>query len=378
MKFLLAPNSYKEIADSVEAADIFSKYLNGNKLDIVVTPISDGGDAFLNVCKENLKLNLIKYGIAKSYSDDIMQVKIGYDENNLNLYIESAEILGLKVIPENKRNPGIINSKGLGDLLKIIKGESENGRLNVKKIFIGIGGTGTNDLGLGACSRFGLKIFDDKNELDIEPVNYHKVKKIEWTGIKLPFKIIPVIDVNNKLLGGTGATLTFGKQKGASDIELQLIEKGFENIINILGKMGMIDSADNLSGSGGGLAAGLSIFFNAEPRSAKDFILKDLGINKIKEKVDYVCTGEGSFDAQSLMGKGAGIIIDEFKDSAKKIFLVCGKIEKEAKKKLSENVYCIELIKYFSSREESMKNFEKGAELACNEINNIIFQNNQY
>jgi len=374
MNLLIAPNTYKEVADSVKAANLFSKYFKGKKgLNIIEKPISDGGDSFLKICKNNFKLKSVTYEITKSYDDGIMPVEIGYDKNNSIIYIESAEILGIKVIPKAERKPGIINSKGLGDLLKVLKKEVENKKLKTDKIFIGIGGTGTNDLALGACSRFGLRIYNDKKELEIKPRDYHKVNRIEWKDQNLPFKIIPIVDVNNKLLGKNGATLTFGKQKGASDEELQIIEKGFQNVINILLEMGKIKSADNLSGAGGGLAAGLSIFFNAETKKAKDFILEDLGFGKFKNEVDYVITGEGSFDTQSVMDKGCGIIINEFQNSAKKIFLVCGKIDAEVKEKLSENVYCIELSKYFNSTEESINNFEKGIEFAVNEIKSKIY-----
>ncbi|MGB8321266.1 MAG: glycerate kinase [Ignavibacteriaceae bacterium] len=372
MKVLVAPNAYKEAANSVEAARLFIKYLNDDRFDIVEKPISDGGDSFLNICNENYRLKLFKYNITNSYDDSIMQIRVGYESINSILYIESAEILGLKVIPENKRNPGEINSKGLGDLLKIIIEEVENKNINVDKIYIGIGGTGTNDLGLGVCSRFGLKLFENDKELEIKPVNYYKVNRIEWTKQKMPFQIIAVVDVRNDLLGERGATLTFGKQKGASDEQLQIIEKGFSNIINILIKMGMVDSADILSGAGGGLAAGLSIFLNSEVKYAKEFILKDLGIIRLKDDIDYIVTGEGFFDHQSLMEKGTGIIIEEFKESAKRIFLVCGKIDKKVKESLNEKVYSIELQKYFSSKEESIKNFAKGIELACKEIRNVL------
>ena len=372
MNLLIAPNAYKEAADSVKAAGLFNKYLYDNRLNTINKPVSDGGDTFLNICKENYGLKLLTYEISISYSDNFMRIQAGYDSRNSNLYIESADILGLKVIPEHKRNPGEINSKGLGDLLKIIKEKVENKILNVNKIFIGIGGTGTNDLGLGACSRFGLKVFEDEKELEIKPINYIKVNRIEWTEQKMPFKIIPVADVKNKLLGEHGATLTFGKQKGANDEQLKIIEQGFNNIINLLKRMNMVDSADDLSGAGGGLAAGLSIFFNAEVKYAKDFILKDLGLSKIKNDIDYVVTGEGAFDNQSLMEKGTGIVIEEFKDSAKRIFLVCGTINEKVKRILNEKVYCIELQKYFSSKEESIKNFEKGIELACREIKNLL------
>ena len=372
MKLLLAPNTYKETADSIAAASLFTKYLKYDKLEIIGKPISDGGDAFLKITKGIYKLKNIYYDITTSYNDEIMQIEAGYNENNSTLYIESAEVLGLKVIPKAYRNPGVINSKGLGDLLRQIEKDVENKKLTVKRVLIGIGGTGTNDLALGACSRFGLKLFDEEKEMEVKPLNYHKVKRIEWEKKKLPFEMILIVDVKNKLLGKNGATLTFGRQKGADDYQLQIIEKGFKNIAGILYRMNMIDSVENLSGAGGGLAAGLSIFFNAKLKPAKEFILKDLSISKIKNDIDYVVTGEGYFDAQSLMEKGTGIIIDEFKDSAKKIFLVCGRIDQKVKEKLNGNVYCIELQKYFSSKEESINNFENGIELACKEIKNCL------
>ncbi len=369
MKVLIAPNTYKEVADSVDASYLFSKYLKAKKeLNLIEKPISDGGDAFLNVCRNNYKLKILSYNITKCYSADIMSIKVGYNENNSAIYIESADILGLKVIPKNKRNPGRINSKGLGDLLQKLKEDAECQKIKIDKVFIGIGGTGTNDLALGACSRFGLKIFDDTKELQIEPISYHMVKRIGWSKTELPFKIIPIIDVNNELLGESGATLTFGKQKGANNEELQIIEKGFNNIVDILIKMDIIDNKKKLSGAGGGLAVGLAIFFNAKLKKAKDFIMEDLSFDKLKNNIDYVVTGEGSFDTQSLMDKGCGIVINEFKDSVKRIFLVCGKIDSKVKEKLNTNVYCIELSKYFNSIEESINNFEKGIELACKEI----------
>jgi glycerate kinase len=371
MKFLLALNTYKEVMDAVNVSTSFHKYLKKNINNIIVKPISDGGDAFRAICNKIFQLKPITYEITKAYNDDLMEIEIGYDETNSNIYVESAEILGLKIIPENERNPGVINSKGLGDLLKLLKNDVDNKKLKINNIYIGIGGTGTNDLALGACSRFGLRLFDNEKELEIKPLNYYKVKRIEWKKQSFPFKIIPVLDVKNKLLGKEGATMTYGKQKGAGENELKVIEEGFSNIINILSKMDMIKSQEELSGAGGGLAAGLSIFFNAETKKGKDFILRDIGIKQIKN-VEYVLTGEGSFDLQSLMEKGSGVIINEFQGRAKKIFLVCGKIENEAKAKLNEKVYCIELVKYFNSKEESIKNFEKGIELACEEIMGVI------
>lgn len=374
MNFLIAPNSFKECSDSVGIADLFyqnlSEKLNAN---FIIKPISDGGDGFLNVCADIFNLKKLTYKISQPYNDDLLNCEVGYDEQNKSLFIESAIVLGMRIIPKSKRKPGYINSKGLGDLLKKISKDVENGRVAINKIFIGIGGTGTNDLSLGAASLFGLKLFRDDKELKIEPANYHTASRIIWNKTKLPFKIISVIDVNNKLLGKDGTVYTYALQKGANKEELPMLEKGFSNIINLLKKKGMVKNERELSGAGGGLAAGLKIFFNSETITSRDFILKQLGVNKVK-KSDFVVTGEGFFDKQSLMEKGTGVIIDHFKDKVGKIFLCCGKIDSKIIKKLPKNVHIIELSRYFKNDKESIKQYKNAIKLASTEITEQVSQ----
>lgn len=369
---LLAPNSLKECADSPEVSSLFRKYLSDSKFDIVEKPISDGGDGFLEICKSNYSTKTLSYQIINTYNNKLIKIPAEYSQEKSLLFIESAKILGLSMTPPQKRNPLKLNSRGLGDLLKKIRDDVSLKKIIINKVFIGIGGTATNDLGLGACSQFGLKIYDSKKKLNVVPENYFKVDRVEWEKTQMPFKIISIIDVNNKLLGKNGAAFKFAGQKGAKEKDLPLLENGFKNILRICKKNKLIDNTMNLSGAGGGLAAGLSIFFNAEIKTSKEFILYDLGIEKIKNNFDYVLTGEGSFDSQSLMDKGSGIILNTFKNSASKIFLCCGIIDPGVKKKLDKKVYCIEFSKYFPSIEESIKNYKKGIKLAAHEILKVV------
>jgi glycerate 2-kinase len=369
MNFLIAPNSFKECDDSVGIASLFYKNLK-QKLEgnFICVPISDGGDGFLTVCENIFDLRRISYSVSKPYSEDIFNCDVGYDSKNNNLFIESASVLGMKIIPKNQRRPGKINSKGLGELLQKVTQDVVQKKLNVKKVFIGIGGTGTNDLGLGMASVFGLKLFDHENEIKVEPLKFSNASRIAWSKRKSPFKIISVIDVKNKLLGKNGAVYTFAKQKGANESELSVLEKGFSNVINLLAKRKLIKGKNALSGAGGGLAAGLKIFFNSEVISSSDFIMNQLGIKNIKKKINYVVTGEGAFDSQSLMEKGAGILIDYYKNSAKIIYLCCGKIDSKVVKKLPSNVYPIEFVRYFKNEKDSIKKYKTAIKLASNEI----------
>ena len=120
-KILLAPNSFKECAISTEVADLFEKFLNtDNNYEIFKYPISDGGDGFLDVLNYDNELIDITYSITTPYDNSKFDCIAGYDEKNKIIYIESAKVLGLQLIPKEKRHPLYLSSKGLGKLLEQI------------------------------------------------------------------------------------------------------------------------------------------------------------------------------------------------------------------------------------------------------------------
>jgi len=370
---LIAPNSFKECADSVTIANLIEQNLRKlSNYKLIKKPLSDGGDGFLELCKTNSNLEIIKYKISTPYNNSKISCEIGYDKKNKLVYIESASVLGLKVIPKSKRHPTRLSSKGLGDLLLSLMKDVKSEKIFVDKVIIGIGGTGTNDLGLGMCSRFGLKIYNNHNEnLEIIPQNFNNATKISWDTISLPFELILIIDVNNQLLGINGATKIYGKQKGLTKEEIKNVENGFNNIINILKNKKIYNPHKVLSGAGGGLAAGFQIFFKAQVTQSFNFILdliKELNI----ESIDSVITGEGAFDRQSMMKKASGSILEIFSGYDIPIFLCCGILENKTLKFLNKNVKTIQIADYFDDYEESIKKYKTCIKKACTEISNVI------
>ena len=367
-KILLAPNSFKECADSVKVVDLLAKYLSKCNVDLLKYPISDGGDGFLNSLIFNFDLKELTYSISTPYDDSKFNCPVLYDELNKKIFVESAKVLGLQIIPEEKRHPLYLSSKGLGELLKQINGSINTGKLDVNNLIIGIGGTGINDLGIGICKVFGLKLTDKYGKnLDILPVNYSKVEDIIWSKPKLNFKIECIVDVFNPLLGEKGATKLFAKQKGATEEEVELLEAGFTNICNILNNNKLYDLMNSNYGAGGGLAAGLSIFFNAKIKSAFDSLINNKKLIKKMEQADIIVTGEGKFDKTSLIGKGASAVLNLTKKMNKKIILCCGQVEENIEKELSENIQVIKMNKY-SDSSNYRSNFEKEVENASNKI----------
>ncbi|MFH0735030.1 MAG: glycerate kinase [bacterium] len=371
---LIAPNSFKECINSVDLAKLIENNIKSISLsdknisfNTILAPISDGGDGFLSVCENYFSLKKYSFSVLAPNKTSIIDVFAGIDTVKKICFIESADVVGIKISPVFINDPYIFNSYGLGELLfKLNEFNIYNGYL-FNKIVIGIGGTCINDLGLGVGEYFGLKLFDSKNEkLKVQPINYSKASKIEWKKPNLSFDIELVIDIYNELLGKDGAIYCFGKQKGIKNEDLRTFELGFENILNILEIS--IKNRKKLSGAGGGLAAGLFLFFNAKIKTAADFILKDLEINKIN--ADVLITGEGCFDYQSSLNKGAYILINFFNSRINDIFVISGKKDGVVDVKKKDTIIYLE--DFFGSAEESIINIEMGIELACKKIVNKI------
>ncbi len=288
-----------------------------------------------------------------------------------HIYIESAEILGLKVVAPDYRNPLKLSSKGLGELLVKIDDDVKENKIVVNKIFLGIGGTATIDLGTGMMGELGLDLFDDKGfNLSVLPAIYSKVRSIKYKPNNISFDIIPVVDVKNSLLGNGGGIQVFGRQKGANQKALTVIEDGFSNILKLLKNNDLQFSYNQLSGAGGGIPAAFQIFFNSQLLNSKEFICNNLGIQSFleNESVDYLITGEGAYDHQSGLGKGAENLINLFSKKVKKILLICGKMNDETTELLPQNVIPIVISDYFETESESILYFKKGIEKACLEV----------
>ena len=373
-KVLIAPNSFKECADSVTIANLFKENLNAiPNTDLIVKPISDGGDGFIRVCKFYFGGEILKYEISTAYNQLLLECPILYVAENKTIYMETAEILGLKVVPNKFRNPLKLSSKGIGELLLKIINDSKSGKISVDKIYLGVGGTATIDMGLGMMSKFGLKLYDDNGcELSVLPENFNQVIEIKWNKIDLPFDIIPIADVANQLTGEDGGVMVYGKQKGAIAKDLVDIDFGFSNIINLLKNKKLVKSLEFLSGAGGGIPASFQIFFDSYCKSSYEFVLNDLKLDYRFNKFDYLITGEGAFDRQTLFGKGAGLLMMYYANKVRRIFLVCGKIDVGIKEFLPQNAVPIELLSYFEDKDQSIKNYRFGINKACGEIGKQI------
>ncbi len=314
---LLASDSFKGTLSSVDiveiAKDLINKeFKNSWSLDYQYT--ADGGEGTIDSLKNLLGGTIYEINTVTSENYPITSPLLLINKDTV--VIEVAKIISLPLV-KNSIDPLKRTTKGIGILI------NEAIRLNVKKIYIGLGGTSTNDLGIGMLQELGINFnieqeINMSNALDAKYINLDqfvlKDKNIEF---------ICLTDVTNPLLGENGATYTFGPQKGYQD-NLEYLEKVSKHLCKLFEKT-TNKNLENIPGLGaaGGLAAAFYNFMNAKIISGIDEILKISNFKKRALDADIVITGEGSFDSQSLNGKVlSGILRNVEKE---KLIIICGK-----------------------------------------------------
>ncbi len=360
MKILIAPNSFKNSLSSVDVCKIiFNELRDLNSFELLQFPLSDGGDGFLDVINFFTKEKFEKKYYELNFANNVFNCPVLIDKSNGICYIESAEVIGLKKISSDNLNPLKLNSAPLGILIKkIIEDFSKN---ELKEIIIGIGGTATIDFGLGALSELGFKFLNENNQpINPMPENYHLIKAfIQSDYLKIPL-IKCVVDVNTKLLGENNAIEIYGPQKGADLEKINFIESGIKKVIELLQTKGFSFNEFELNGAGGGIASGFNVLLNSKIIKANDFIFNEFLRDISMTESDYIITSEGKFDTQSFEGKITGEIIKRFNRSVKKIFIICGVVEKSIITKLPKNFEVIQISEFFNSLDDSIKNSSLG------------------
>lgn len=302
MKFLFASDSFKGTLSSEKIIDLLTKAANNifPGCETAGTLIADGGEGTVDAVIAMTKGSMVEVAVHGPLMEETKAVYGKINEDSA--IIEMAAASGLPMVPNERRNPLNTTTYGTGELIKdaLDKGFSQ--------ISIAIGGSATNDGGMGAMAALGVKFFDkDGNILPGVGSDLAKVAKVDVSGLhpavaKTTFTVM--CDVNNPLTGPDGATYTFGKQKGGTPEILEELEAGMKSYAAVVGEaLGM--DIDHIAGAGaaGGLGAALCGFLKANLKSGIETVLDLIHFDEMLEGVDVVVTGEGRIDWQSAFGK---------------------------------------------------------------------------
>jgi glycerate kinase len=324
MKIVIAADSFKGTLKSYEACQIIADSIAECLPDanLVIKPMADGGEGTAQAMIMAADGRWIPQTVMGPLVD--MQVEAGFAwfGRDRTALVEMASASGLELLSEEQMNPYKTTTYGTGQL---IKAALEYG---ARTILLAVGGSATVDGGVGAATALGWSFLDCKgNPIPLGGANLTQVIEIvEPEDLNLP-PIQILCDVDNPLCGRHGAARVYGPQKGASPQMVEQLEKGLVHLATLIKKylhrdIGKIPGA----GAAGGLAAGALAFMNGAIVSGIETVMARSSLSTELQSADWVITGEGSFDCQSLRGKVISGIAKKASQSQTRLAVIAGQV----------------------------------------------------
>lgn len=311
MKFLIAPDSFKESISAGEAALAMARGVRRVAADAAIDlcPVGDGGEGTLEALLAATGGRVLMRSVVGPLGETV-EARWGMLGDGVTAVIEMAQAAGLALVPHERRDPMLTTTFGVGQLMA---GALEAG---AKKLIIAIGGSATNDGGAGMAQALGAK-FTLQTGPAAAPLTggmLREIRAIDASEIKAKLagvRVVAACDVTNPLTGPEGASAIFGPQKGATAEQVRLLDDGLAHLARVCraAGLGAADDADRPgAGAAGGLGFGLGAFCGGRLERGIELVLEAVGFRRRLEDVSLVITGEGKMDGQSTRGKAcAGV-----------------------------------------------------------------------
>ena len=324
MKIVIAPDKFRGSLESDQVCEAMAAgiLLAFPEADIVSIPLADGGEGTVKA----LTLHAGGEFITLPVNDPLgrpVEATYGLSPDHKTAFIEMAAASGLTLLTEEERDPGLTSSFGTGQL---IADALERG---VEHIVLGIGGSATTDAGVGLAAALGYRFLNKQGE-EVPPTGGHlsqilTIDSEEVHPTLASTKITVACDVTNPLYGEQGAAYIYGPQKGASQQQVEVLDKGLQHLANVATqKFGYDISQTPGAGAAGGVGAGAMWFLNAELQPGAAIVLQQTQIEKHIRQADLVITGEGKMDQQTLQGKLVLGLADLCQRHKVPLAVVCG------------------------------------------------------
>ncbi|PFP29221.1 glycerate kinase [Bacillus sp. AFS073361] len=310
MNILIAMDSLKGSLSSIEANKaIKDGFLQTNSdFNIQTVPVADGGEGTVEALVHATKGRFVETTVTGPLGKPV-KARYGILGNQVTAVIEIAEACGLPLLKKEKRNPLFTTTFGVGEM---ILEALDNG---CHDFIIGLGGSATNDAGVGMLQALGYQFFNEEGlEVGHGGSELKNITKIVMSSVPEKVRMAKfrvACDVNNPLYGENGAAHIYGPQKGATPEVVRELDGGLQHFSNVVSKQ-LGTELQQISGAGaaGGLGAAFAGFLEAELESGVQLILEQAQLESKLQEVSFVITGEGKLDGQTSMGKApAGVAL---------------------------------------------------------------------
>ncbi|MGM0500592.1 MAG: glycerate kinase [Bacillota bacterium] len=356
MKILVAPDSFKGSLTAMEVSKNIKKGIHNYdpKIDVELLPMADGGEGTVQSLVDATNGKIIEKKVTGPLGNKV-KAFYGLLGDQKTAVIEMAAASGLPLVPEGKKNPLKTTTYGTGEL---IKNAIDAG---AKKIIIGIGGSATNDAGVGMAQALGAEILDKSGkQIDFGGGNLNQIEQIKLQNLDSRLEDIEILaacDVGNPLYGKDGAAYVYAPQKGANSKMVKRLDQNLRHFNQMVIKE-LNKDTNEIPGAGaaGGLGAGLVAFLDAELEAGVDIVLDIIDFESRLNNVDLVITGEGMLDGQSIYGKTPVGVSRSAQKKDIPVIAIAGALDKGAEKVLDYGIYS-----YFSiiDRPSSLENIIK-------------------
>ncbi len=373
MKILIAPDSFKGSLTAREAAHAMATGIRAVRPDAetVLLPLADGGEGTLDalVAATAGRWQAARVTGPRGEPVETAWGLLGPDGGTA--VVEMAMAAGLTLVPAGQRDPHRTTTFGVGELLRLA------GASGARRVVVGLGGSATNDGGAGAMQALGVRFLDAQGAPLPTPLagaDLARLARIDATGLAFPPDVEVVIasDVTNPLLGPTGASHVYGPQKGADAATVAALDAALAHYARVIYRDLGVDVAD-LPGAGaaGGLGAGLMAFLGARMHSGIDLVLDTVRFDEHLRHADWVLTGEGRIDAQTLHGKTIAGVLRRCRAASVPALAFGGSVDDAASDALAAQglVAAFPIVPGPMSLEEAMRN---GSSLLTSAVARVI------
>ncbi len=320
MRILIAPDKFKGSLSAREVADHIAIGLRDRLPEAIVKtlPMADGGEGTAEVICDARGGERVSCAAHDALG---RKIEAGYVwlADHATAVMEMSATAGLWRIPPEERDLPRANTYGVGEMMH------HAAKRGAKEILLGLGGSATNDGGLGMARALGFRFLATHQELD-SPGELAKLVGISSSEAKRDFPtVVAAADVRNPLLGPRGATNTFGPQKGGTPEQLEILENGLKRLADVVTRDLGCDFRDVPgAGAAGGLGFGLMTFCGAPVKSGFEVVAEFVGLRSAIEDADVVITGEGRLDEQTLEGKAPAGVAQLARQLGKRVFAIVG------------------------------------------------------